>query len=159
MEKVKNTTKNKKTQASNFIGEYHYVLDEKGRLTVPTKFRSHFTDGCVVTKGVDACLFMFTAQEWSVLAERIAGLPMTQGNTRAYSRMLLGGAMDVELDKQSRIAVPEYLRTYAGLEHDVVIVGLYRRLELWDRAAWETYKAKIEAETPAIAETLQQFEV
>lgn len=139
------------------MGEYHYVLDEKNRLTVPTKYRDNFTDGCVVTKGVDTCLFMFTNDAWNELAEHIAGLPMTQGNNRAYSRMLLGGAMDIQFDKQNRIIVPEYLREYAGLAKDVVLIGLYRRIEIWDTKTWNEYKRRIEADSPNIAENLVNF--
>lgn len=155
--KNQNSLRTKSNQTPNFIGEYHYTLDEKNRLTVPTKFRHFFASGGVVTKGVDTCLFLFTEAEWQTLATQIASLSMTQGNNRAYSRMLLGGAMDVELDAGSRIILPEYLRQYAGLKKEVVLVGLFRRLELWDLATWQGYKARIEADSPNIAESLAQI--
>lgn len=137
-----------------FIGEYHHAVDSKGRLAVPAKFRSALAGGCVVTRGLDACLFLFTADEWGKLAEKITSLPITSANSRAFSRLMLAGAMDCEVDTQGRILLPEYLRKYAGLKKSVVVAGLSSRLEIWDAAAWEQYKQKTEASGTSIAEQL-----
>ena len=93
-----------------FIGEYNHNLDEKGRLAVPVKFRKKLEKGAVVTKGLDSCLFLYTIDEWKILAEKLSHLPISQSNTRAFSRLMLAGAMDVQVDKQGRIVVPDYLR-------------------------------------------------
>ena len=137
-----------------FIGEYHHALDGKGRLAVPAKFRAALRAGCVVTRGIDACLFLFTREEWGRLAQQITALPITQANSRAFARLMLAGAMDCEVDGQGRILLPEYLRRYAGLKKLTVIAGLSTRLEIWDAAAWEAYKGKTEASATAIAEHL-----
>lgn len=137
-----------------FIGEYHHSLDAKGRLAVPVKFRSLLEKGAVVTRGFDHCLFLYTSKEWSIVAERIAQLPFNQANARAFSRLMLAGAMDVSLDRQGRIIVPDYLRSYAHLSKSVIIAGLYNRLELWDEKEWRNYQERTENNSEEIAERL-----
>lgn len=143
-----------KIRVSVFIGEYTHNLDEKGRLAVPKKFRSDLSKGAVVTRGLDNCLFLYTKKEWQVLAKKLSQLPFSQANTRAFARLMLAGAMDVTVDKQGRIVLPDYLRSFAGLEKSVVVAGLYNRLELWDSEKWETYKKQTEAQSTEIAEQM-----
>jgi MraZ protein len=142
-----------------FIGEYSHSLDDKGRLAVPKKFRTALAKGAVVTRGLDNCLFLYTKNEWTKLAEKLANLPFAQANTRAFARLMLAGAMDVEVDKQGRVIVPEYLRTYATLKKDVVVAGLYNRLELWDAGKWAEYTKRTEAESTTIAEQMSALGV
>ncbi len=142
-----------------FIGEYNHTLDDKGRLAIPAKFRAKLADGAVVTKGLDGCLFLYTNQEWQTLATKLANLPFAQANTRAFSRLMLGGAMDVTLDKQGRIILPDYLRQFATLKKKVIVAGLYNRLEIWDEDAWSVYKKTTEAEANQIAEKLTELGV
>ncbi len=137
-----------------FIGEYKHNLDEKGRLAIPTKFRVDLSKGAVVTRGLDSSLFLFPMEEWDKLAAKLANLPLGQSNSRAFARLMLAGAMDVEIDKQGRVVLPEYLRTYAKLKKSVVIAGLYTRLEIWDEASWEIYKRKMEEDAESVAEQL-----
>lgn len=137
-----------------FIGEYKHNLDEKGRLAIPTKFRVDLSKGAVVTRGLDTSLFLFPKEEWDKLAEKLASLPLGQSNSRAFARLMLAGAMDVELDKQGRVVLPEYLRIYAELKKTVVIAGLYNRLELWDETSWNEYKSKMEEDAESVAEQL-----
>ena len=134
-----------------FIGEYEHSIDEKGRLAIPIKFRPDLKKGAVVTRGLDNCLFLFTLKEWQKLAQKLANLPFSQANTRAFSRLMLAGAMDVALDGQGRIILPDYLRRFAGLKKNVVVAGLYGRLEIWDSEAWQKYKAGTEADSQTIA--------
>lgn len=140
-----------------FIGEYSHNLDEKGRLAVPKKFRTALQKGAVVTRGLDNCLFLYTKKEWEVLAQKLASLPFSQKNARAFARLMLAGAMDVTVDKQGRIILPEYLRKFASLKKEVVVAGLYNRLELWDTDSWEKYKKAAEQKSNDIAE--QMFEL
>ncbi len=142
-----------------FIGEYSHALDEKGRLSVPKKFRTDLAAGAVVTRGLDNCLFLYTKEEWGKLAEKLASLPFAQANTRAFARLMLAGAMDVELDSQGRIILPEYLRSFAHLQKNIIVAGLYNRLELWDEQAWQVYKTKTEAESNQIAEQMSSLGV
>jgi MraZ protein len=142
-----------------FIGEYQHTVDEKGRLAIPSKFRKELAKGAVVTRGLDSCLFVFTAAEWKKLAEKLAELPMSQPNARAFARLMLAGAMDVKLDTQGRVLLPEYLRGYAKLGKESVVAGLYSRLEIWDKGAWEKYKKKTESNSNDIAEKLGELGV
>ena len=142
-----------------FIGEYSHNLDDKGRLAVPKKFRADLLKGAVVTRGLDNCLFLYTKKEWTKLAEKLANLPFAQANTRAFSRLMLAGAMDVDIDKQGRIILPEYLRNYAGVKKEVVVAGLYSRLEIWDTEKWNEYKKRTEAESNVIAEQMGELGV
>lgn len=142
-----------------FIGEYQHSIDEKGRLAAPAKFRKLLSRGVVVTRGLDSCLFVYTRTEWEKLVAKLAVLPIAKANTRAFSRLMLAGAMDVELDSQGRLGIPEYLRRFAGLGKQVVIAGLYNRLEIWDLARWEEYKRQTEGKSNEIAEALGELGV
>ena len=137
-----------------FIGEFHHTLDEKGRVSIPVKFRASLAKNAVVTRGLDRSLFLYPKADWERLAEKLAALPLSQSDTRAFARLMLAGAMEVEADPSGRITIPPYLRTYAGLEKTVVITGLYDRLEIWDEATWDQYRAKTEREGNDIAERL-----
>lgn len=140
-----------------FIGEYAHTLDDKGRLAIPAKFRAELKKGAVVTRGLDDCLFLYTKDEWAKAAEKYAALPISQANSRAFSRLMLAGAMEVEFDKQGRALIPEYLRQYAGLRKNAVIAGLYNRLEIWDSEKWGQYKGETEAESGVIAERMAEL--
>jgi len=142
-----------------FIGEYHHSIDDKGRLAIPMKFRGDLAKGAVVTRGLDTSLFLFPKEEWDKLAEKLAGLPLGQSNSRAFARLMLAGAMDVEVDKQGRVVLPEYLREYASLSKQVVVAGLYNRLEIWNAEKWQTYKTSIEQDVGGIAERLGELGV
>ncbi len=144
---------------SMFIGEYSHNLDEKGRLSIPKKFRADLSPGAVVTRGFDTCLFLYTKSEWAKLAEKLSVLSFAQANNRAFSRLMLAGAMDLEIDKQGRVVLPDYLRKYAGLTKSVVVAGLYSRLELWDEATWSAYKKKTESQSNEIAEQMASLGV
>lgn len=140
-----------------FIGEYSHNVDNKGRLAIPAKFREKLKHGAVVTRGLDNCLFLYPINEWQILADKLAQLPLSQARSRAFSRLMLAGAMDVSLDKQGRVTLPEYLRDYANVSKKVVVTGLYNRLELWDEDAWNKYKQETEKESNNIAETMEDL--
>lgn len=142
-----------------FIGEYQHNIDDKGRMAIPAKFRNDLKKGAVVTKGLDSCLFVYPKDEWEKLANKLATLPISKANTRAFSRLMLAGAMDVDIDKQGRIVLPEYLRKYAGMAKKVVVAGLYNRIEVWDESKWNEYKNSMEEESGEIAEQLEGLEV
>lgn len=140
-----------------FIGEYSHTIDTKGRLSVPAKFRQHLKEGVVVTRGLDHCLFVYSKKEWETIATKLAQLPFSQKKSRAFTRLMLAGAWDAELDSQGRIMVPEYLRTYATVTKRVVVTGLYNRLEIWDEAAWQHYKQATESASDDIAESMSEL--
>lgn len=140
-----------------FIGEYQHLIDEKGRLAIPVKFRERVGSGAVVTRGLDGCLFVFPMDEWKKLAEKLSSLPLSQSNSRAFARLMLAGAMDVEIDRQGRVVIPEYLRRYAKLGKDVVVAGLYSRIEIWNQKAWNAYKTRTEKDSDDIAEKMGEL--
>ena len=140
-----------------FIGEYIHNLDIKGRLAIPAKFREKLLTGAIITRGLDNCLFVFGQKEWEVLAQKLTALPLSQANSRAFVRLMLAGAMDVEIDGQGRILIPDYLRKYASLKKETVIAGLYSRVEVWDKENWEKYKQKTESVSEEIAEKLGEL--
>ena len=137
-----------------FIGEYTATIDDKGRISIPSKFRTQLKSKIVVTKGLDNALFLYTIDEWKKSAEKLASLPISTANTRAFSRLMLAGAMDCDIDKQGRILLPNYLQEFAKLSKRVIFAGLYNRIELWPKEAWDAYKAKTEEDSTAIAEQL-----
>lgn len=140
-----------------FLGEYKHSLDPKGRMAMPAKFRLKLEGGAVLTRGLDKCLFVFPEKEWDILAQKIVSLPISQSGSRAFSRLMLSGASDVEFDAQGRILIPESLRKYAGLSKGVVVMGLYNRIEIWDEKIWEEYKKKTERESTEIAEKMSDL--
>ena len=142
-----------------FIGEYQAAVDNKGRLAIPSKFRPELKGRCVVTRGLDSALFVYTLQEWERLAAKLAALPIARANTRAFSRLMLAGAMDLEIDKQGRITLPDYLRQFASVSNQAVIAGLMNRLEIWDVKKWQKYKSDTEKESTSIAEALGELGV
>lgn len=124
-----------------FVGEYTHTIDDKGRLAMPAKMRRDLEEGAVVTRGIDNCLFVYPKNEWVKLAEKIAALPLSDPKARSFSRLMLAGAMDVEFDKQGRVLLPAYLRDYADIRGEVVVAGVYNRMELWSKKTWEAYKS------------------
>ena len=139
------------------LGEYRHNLDTKGRVAIPAKFREKLAAGAIITRGLDNCLFVFGPKEWETLAAKLTALPLSQSNSRAFVRLMLSGAADVEFDAQGRILIPDYLRKYAGLDKKVVITGLYSRLEIWGEEQWEKYKQKTESSSEEIAEQLGEL--
>lgn len=141
------------------IGEHKHTIDPKKRLSIPSKFRKEIGDKSVLTRGLDNCLFLFPLKEWEVLADRVSKLPIGQQDSRAFARLLLAGATDVEVDQLGRILVPDFLRDYAGLKKSVIIAGLFNRLEIWDEDKWRMYKADLEKNSDRIAEKLGELGV
>ncbi len=137
-----------------FIGEYTVAIDDKGRISIPAKFRSQLKSKVVVTRGLDNSLFLYTVDEWRKLAEKLASLPISTANTRAFTRLMLAGAMDCEIDKQGRIIIPSYLKVFAKIGKRLVLAGLYNRIEIWSEHNWNIYKAQTEKDSNKIAEQL-----
>ncbi|MFA6551315.1 MAG: division/cell wall cluster transcriptional repressor MraZ [Patescibacteria group bacterium] len=140
-----------------FIGEYSHTIDDKGRVAVPAKFRAKLQNGAVVTRGLDNCLFLYSKDEWQKLAEQISTSPINKANSRAFSRFMLAGAMEAEFDKQGRILLPEYLRGHAYLRKNVIMAGLYNRIEIWDEKAWQKYSKTTGKNSGKIAEELGEL--
>lgn len=110
-----------------------------------------------MTRGLDHCLFVFTKSEWELFVAKLVVLPISQANSRAFTRLMLAGAVDVEIDQQGRILIPDYLRKYADLKKAAVVAGLYKRIEVWDAEIWKNYKFKTESASDEIAEKLGEL--
>ena len=129
-----------------FLGTHTPKLDEKGRIFLPAKFRDGLADGLVITRGQDRCLAIWPVADFVEQTQQLRNAPSSSKQVRDYQRMLASGASDETLDKQGRLTIPAPLRTYAGLDKDVVVVGAINRVEVWDAAAWQTYSEAQEAE-------------
>ncbi|QDW63089.1 division/cell wall cluster transcriptional repressor MraZ [Oerskovia sp. KBS0722] len=137
---------------SLLLGTYTPRLDDKGRLILPAKFRGQLASGLVMTRGQERCLFLLPMDEFRRMYDQIRQAPVTSKQARDYLRVFLSGASDEIPDKQGRISIPAALRTYAGLDRDVAVIGAGTRVEIWDAAAWEAYLADQEAQYAATAE-------
>lgn len=140
-----------------FIGEYEHSVDDKGRMAVPAKFRAKLASGAVVTRGLDKCLFLYAREEWEKIAEKLSNLPLSKSNARAFARLMLAGAMEVEIDKQGRINLPKYLTKYSSISAKAIVAGLYNRLEIWNPKDWDGYKEKAEEGSAEITEELGEL--
>lgn len=136
------------------IGEYLHTLDSKKRLSLPARFRKEVGRKVVVTRGLDACLFMYPFKSWEEIAHKLGSLPVGAAGTRGISRFLLAGAVEVEVDSAGRILVPDFLKEFADLKSRVVLAGVSDRVEIWNEKAWEEYKRRIERGADQMAQTL-----
>lgn len=137
-----------------FIGEYKHNIDLKKRLALPSKFRKDLGKSIVITRGLDNCLFVYSMKAWKELAEKLGTMPIGESATRSFVRLMLAGAVDVNSDAQGRVLIPDYLKEYANLDKNVVVAGLFNRLEIWDEQEWDKYKKNAEKNTEEIAENL-----
>lgn len=140
-----------------FLGEFRHSIDKKGRVILPAKFRDALKDGVVVTRGLDNCLWIFSKTEWMQVEDGIRKLSLTKNNARKFTRFLLSGASEEELDRQGRISLPQQLREHAGLERDIVIIGVSDRLEIWSKENWDKYAKEAEGSFADVAEELTEF--
>ena len=141
------------------IGEYTHRIDPKKRLAIPARFRKELGEKAVITKGLDQCLVLYPLTEWEKVAEELSKLPTGKSENRNFVRDFFSKATDVELDALGRILIPEYLKTLADLKEKVVIVGVYKRLEIWNEEKWNDYKMRVEKQTDVLAEKLGELGV
>lgn len=120
------------------IGEYQHNMDQKGRVTIPSKFRDDLGDTFYVCKGIDGCLFVQSKAEWEKLVSKITAIPLSKG--MGIRRHFFSGATEVEPDKQGRVLLPQSLRDYAGLDKDVTVIGNGNQAEIWDTGRWAAYQ-------------------
>ncbi|MCX5700905.1 MAG: division/cell wall cluster transcriptional repressor MraZ [Candidatus Omnitrophica bacterium] len=141
-----------------FYGEYQHSIDRKGRLILPAKFReaakSHFIEKFFVTRGLDSCLFMFSEEEWKAQESKFKAVSFTKLESRKFNRLYFSGAVDVNFDTQGRILLPQYLKDYAQIKKDVVVVGVSNRIEIWARDKWVEFYGNSRQSFEEIAEKL-----
>ena len=119
-----------------FMGEYNHIIDAKGRLIIPARFRELLGEEFILTKGLDGCLSIYPMDAWETFETKLRALPLTNKNARTFTRFFVAGATNCELDKQGRILVPQTLREFAGLEKEVVLTGNLDRIEIWSKEKW-----------------------
>ena len=128
---------------SSFKGSYSYSVDSKGRINIPAKLRKYVSpeanDTFVVTRGFEKCLFLYPLDEWNMLEGSIRGLSPSNSQHRFITRTLLQYATETQLDGQSRITIPKELLLFAGIEDQVLIVGVLERIEVWNPKEYEAY--------------------
>ena len=137
-----------------FIGQYEHHVEEKGRLSIPKKFRSQLEDGAILSQGLDGCLFLYPKNAWETLIAKISQLPLTQADARSFTRSLSFGATEVEVDKLGRILIPEYLKSFAQIKSDCVVAGAVERIEIWAKNKFEVYVNQVNSKREQIAEKL-----
>ena len=141
-----------------FYGEYLHSIDRKGRLILPAKFREaakvHFIEKFFVTRGLDNCLFMFSEEEWRVQESKFKAIPFTKAESRKFNRLYFSGAAEINFDTQGRILLPLYLKDFAQIKKDVVVVGVSNRIEIWAKDKWVEFYGNSRQSFEAIAEKL-----
>jgi MraZ protein len=136
------------------LGEFEHTIDEKNRLTLPSKFRESFVDGLVVTRGMDGCLYAYTRSDFDRLVDDLRELDPLSREGRVMNRFFFSGAAEAELDKQGRISLPAALIESARLDREVVVAGVYDHVEIWDRASWREHLKEVEGSAEHVAERL-----
>ncbi len=137
-----------------FIGTFEHSIDDKGRLAVPARFRSELADGMFVTRGIDRCLMLLTSEHWQRLVDGMSSLPMLQNDARRLQRHFFSGAAPLQPDRLGRVVIPQFLREYAQLSSDVIVVGVMNRIEIWDRQSWSAERDEVESLSQELAEHL-----
>ena len=138
-----------------FIGKFEHRLEEKGRLSIPKKFRSQLAAGAILSQGLDGCLFMYPVARWEQLINKLSQLPLTRSDARSFTRVLAYGAVEVEIDKLGRILIPDYLRQFSELKDICVVAGAVDRVDIWSQERFLTYSKQINQNAETIAEKLE----
>lgn len=133
----------------NLIGTFYQSMDQKGRMSFPTKLREIIGERFIVTRGLDGCLFVYSLEDFKARSETISALPIGKG--RQLQRYFMSGAAEVEADKQGRILIPQHLREFANLSKEIVVAGVSDRAEIWDREIWNNVNAEFDDESAAKA--------
>jgi len=129
-----------------WYGEYQHNLDEKNRFILPSKFRQQLkktkNQKFYLTRGLDVCLFMFLENDWRRLEDKFKALPFTKHQARSFNRLYFSGAYEVIPGSQGRVIIPDYLKDFAGIKREVVIIGVSDRIEIWDKHIWQDFYEK-----------------
>ena len=151
----KNNVRNRREQM--FSGTYHHNIDSKGRIIIPSKFREELSDGFVLTKGLDDCLFLFPMSEWIIFRNKLKAVPLTSKEGRAFTRYFFANAVECEMDRQGRLNIPSELRKHAHIDKEVVSIGVDSRVEIWSKAGWQLYNESPELDSDLIAEKMESL--
>ena len=136
------------------IGEFHHNIDDKGRLTIPSKFREEIGEKFIVTRGLDNCLFVYSLVEWEKIVSKLKTFPFTKKDARTFTRFFLSGATLCEFDKQGRINLANSLISYAGIQKECAIIGVNDRLEIW---ALDKFNNLMEENTDSLSDIAENL--
>ena len=139
------------------IGEYEHTLDEKNRVSLPRQFRTGLGKRIVMTRGLDNCLFVYPKKSFEKVVAKLDDMSFAQADKRGFSRFILSGAAEIEVDGAGRVLIPEHQREFAKLSKNVIFAGVSDRVEVWDSERWKQYKAGIESKADTLAENLGQI--
>ena len=140
------------------LGEYTHAIDDKNRVSLPSKFRKVLGKKLVITPGLDNCLFLFTEKEWQKVSTKLSeNASLLSSDMRSFVRFLYGGAYEAEVDGIGRILIPDFLRERSGLSGKVVLIGIQNRVEIWNEESWKAYKSKVEKGADELAEKLSHL--
>jgi len=141
-----------------FYGEYTHGIDRKGRIILPAKFRETAKENGIerffLTRGLDKCIFMFSDYEWSTQEQKFKNMSFTKRESRSFNRMFFSGAIEIAPDKQGRFIIPQYLKDFAQVKKDVMVIGVSSRIEIWDKSIWQEFYQGSQNSFEQIAENL-----
>lgn len=140
-----------------FRGRYEHSIDQKGRVSIPSRFREILVanyDERLILTNFDNCLWAYPVKEWKQVEEKVASLPQFRPEVKALQRFFVSAACETPLDPNGRIIIPTTLRRYAGLVKGVVLVGMTRRIEIWARDRWEKIFGQAEGDLGGMADKL-----
>ena len=144
-----------------FYGEYNHGIDNKGRLILPSRFRDVSKENGVekffVTRGLDRCIFMFADQQWQLEEQKFKNLSFTRQEARYFNRMFFSGAVEVSPDKQGRFIIPQYLKDFAGIKKDAVVIGVSNRIEIWQTQSWQEFYTRTSVDYEKTAENMMNL--
>jgi len=145
-----------------FYGEYEHRLDKKGRIIIPSSFREvskeNYVERFYITRGLDVCLFMFPEEEWKNQEAKFRNLSFTKSEARKFNRLFFSGATPVAPDKQGRILIPSYLKGYANIKKEIMLIGVSTRIEIWSKEGWKEFYEGSKNSFEDIAEKLIDLE-
>ena len=139
------------------MGKYQNSIDSKYRMIIPSKFRDQLGYTCVLTRGIDNCLYIYPADEWEGLMGKLSGLPMSDPDARAFVRHFYANAVECDIDSQGRMTIPQELRDWAGIKKELVTVGLLDKIEIWSKDNWEDATNKTELEQSDFAKKMIEY--
>jgi MraZ protein len=139
------------------LGEYKHTLDDKNRVSLPAKARKILGKKIIITRGLDRCLMVYSLAEWKKFSDALSELPFNQSDSRAFTRFMVSGAEELDIDSAGRILIPDFLKQYGNLGSKIIVAGVRNRLELWNEDAWSAYTKKVEQNVETLAEGLTQL--
>ncbi len=146
-------------EKNQLMGKYQNSIDAKSRMVVPAKFRGLLGLRCVITTGLDGCLYIYSMEEWDTFVKKLSKLPMSDPKARKFSRYFFSNAVDQEIDRQGRVTIPQELRLNAGITKELVTVGCNTKVEVWSKERWDAMEENEPLDIKDIEEGMEKYEI